>query len=74
MSKKIQVKQVKSVISSKPNQRATMRALGLRKINAERIHDDNPVIRGMIDKVKHLVEVKETSEKAKNKKTAEKSK
>ncbi len=74
MSKKIQVKQVKSVISSKPNQRATMRALGLRKINAVRIHDDNPVIRGMIDKVKHLVEVKEASTKAKSKKTEEKSK
>lgn len=61
MSKKIQVRQVKSVICSKPKQRATMKALGLRRINAERTHDDNPVIRGMIDKVKHLVEVKELS-------------
>ncbi len=59
--KKIEIKQIRSVISSKPKQRATMRALGLRKMNAERIHDDNPVIRGMIDKVKHLVEVKEIS-------------
>lgn len=61
MSKKIQVKQVKSVISSKPEQRATMRALGLRKINSERKHNDTPVIRGMIEKVKHLIEVKEIS-------------
>ena len=59
MSKKITVKQIKSVISTNPQQRATMRALGLRKINAVREHDDNPVIRGMIDKVNHLVEVKE---------------
>ena len=59
MSKKLQIKQTKSTISCKPKQRSTMRALGLRKMNAERIHDDNPVIRGMIDKVKHLIEVKE---------------
>jgi len=62
MAKKLLIKQVRSIITEKPNQRATVRALGLRKMNAERIHDDNPVIRGMIDKVKHLVEVKEISE------------
>lgn len=59
MAKKITVKQIKSVISTNPQQRATMRALGLRRINAVREHEDNPVIRGMIDKVRHLVEVKE---------------
>jgi len=59
MAKKLLVKQLKSNICSKPNQRATLVALGLRKINAERTHDDNPVIRGMISKVHHLIEVKE---------------
>lgn len=59
MAKKIAIKQIKSVISTNPQQRATMRALGLRRINAVREHEDNPVIRGMIDKVNHLVEVKE---------------
>ena len=59
MAKKITVKQIKSVISTTPQQRATMRALGLRRINAVREHEDNPVIRGMIDKVNHLVEVKD---------------
>lgn len=59
MANKLKVKQVKSTISCKPKQRATMRALGLRKINAERIHDDNEVIRGMIFVVKHLVQVEE---------------
>lgn len=59
MANKILIKQTKSIITQKPNQKATMRALGLRKVNAVREHDDNPVIRGMIDKVKHLVEVKE---------------
>jgi large subunit ribosomal protein L30 len=57
MAKKIIVKQVKSSIGSKPNQRKTLRGLGLRKISAQREHDDNEVIRGMIDKVSHLVEV-----------------
>ncbi|NLV69217.1 MAG: 50S ribosomal protein L30 [Spirochaetes bacterium] len=59
MAKKIMVKQIKSVISTNPQQRATMRALGLRKMNSVREHDDNPAIRGMINKVVHLVEVKE---------------
>jgi large subunit ribosomal protein L30 len=58
MSEKIIIKQIKSKIGTKPNQKATLRALGLRKMSAERVHDNNAVIRGMIDKVKHLVEVK----------------
>lgn len=59
MAKKLLVKKIRSSISTKPNQRATLIALGLRKMNSSREHDDNPVIRGMINKVKHLVEVKE---------------
>lgn len=59
MAKKIFIKQIKSVIGVTPQQKSTMRALGLRKINAVREHEDNPVIRGMIDKVNHLVEVKD---------------
>lgn len=59
MAKKLLIRQIKSKISEKPRHRATLRALGLRRINAERIHDDNPVIRGMINKVHYLVEVKE---------------
>ena len=55
MAKKLQIKQVRSSIGTLPKQRATLRALGLRKMSAERIHDDTPVIRGMIDKVSHLV-------------------
>jgi large subunit ribosomal protein L30 len=59
MAKKIIVQQIRSVIGTLPKQRATLRALGLRKLNAERLHDDTPVIRGMIDKVSHLVIIKE---------------
>ena len=62
MAKKLIVKQIKSRITENPKQRATLTALGLRKMNSERIHDDNPVIRGMIDKVSHLVFVKEIEE------------
>ncbi len=58
MSEKIIIKQIRSKIGVKPAQKATLRALGLRKMNAERIHEDNAVIRGMIDKVRHLIEVK----------------
>jgi large subunit ribosomal protein L30 len=62
MARKILVKQTKSGITEKPKQRLTLRALGLRRMNAERIHDDNLVIRGMINKVQHLVTVKEIKE------------
>lgn len=57
MSSKLEVKQVKSSIGKKPRQRATLRALGLRRVDAVRVHEDTPVIRGMIEKVKHLVRV-----------------
>lgn len=59
MAKKIIIKQTKSVIGSKPIQRATMRALGLRRINSEREHEETGTIKGMIDVVKHLVTVEE---------------
>lgn len=61
MAKKLIVKKIRSSISTKPAQRATLVALGLRKMNSTREHEDNPVIRGMIRKVHHLVEVKEVN-------------
>jgi large subunit ribosomal protein L30 len=56
---KLKVKLVKSIIGRKDDQIATVRALGLKKINSEVEHNDTPQIRGMIQKVIHLVEVKE---------------
>ncbi|OIQ51245.1 50S ribosomal protein L30 [Pseudodesulfovibrio hydrargyri] len=56
----IKVKQIKSKIACKPDQVKTLEALGLRRINQVKEHDDNPVIRGMIYKVRHLVEVTES--------------
>ena len=56
---KIKVRQVKSSIKRLQNQKRTLEALGLRKIGQEVEHEDTPSIRGMIDKVKHLVTVEE---------------
>ena len=60
MSKNIKlvVKQIKSAIGRNAYQRKTLIGLGLNKMNKEKILEDTPSIRGMIDKVKHLVEVK----------------
>ncbi|MDD2201124.1 MAG: 50S ribosomal protein L30 [Firmicutes bacterium] len=59
MAKKLAVTLKRSTISRPEAQRATVRSLGLRKIGQTVEHDDNPVIRGMISKVSHLVEVTE---------------
>jgi large subunit ribosomal protein L30 len=53
---KIKVKQRRSAIGRPQRQRDTLRGLGLRKMNQERILEDTPAIRGMINKVSHLVE------------------
>ena len=56
---KLIVKQVKSAIGRQGIQRKTLIGLGLNKINKERELEDTPSIRGMIEKVKHLVVIKE---------------
>ena len=55
----IKVKLVKSTIGRKQDQIATVKVLGLRKIRHVVEHNDTPQIRGMINKVSHLVEVEE---------------
>jgi len=59
---KLKVTLVKSVIGSNQKQRATVRGLGLRKINQTRILNNTPAIRGMVKKVIHLVTVEEVVE------------
>jgi large subunit ribosomal protein L30 len=49
----------KSVIGYNESQKATVKALGLRKLNQSVEHDDTPAIRGMVKKVEHLVTVEE---------------
>ena len=54
---RLEVSQVRSAIGSKPNHRATLKALGLGRIGKSNSLPDRPEIRGMIAKVPHLVEV-----------------
>lgn len=49
----------RSLIGRPEDQRATVKALGLRKVNSFVTQDDTPVIRGMVHKVQHLVTVEE---------------
>lgn len=56
---KLQIKLVKSTIAGKPNQKATAIALGLTKLQKTVVKEDTPTIRGMINVIAHLVEVKE---------------
>ena len=56
---KIKVIQTKSIIDRPKDQKLTIKALGLGRPNWEKIHNDSPQIRGMINKVIHLVKVEE---------------
>ncbi|MGM9760760.1 MAG: 50S ribosomal protein L30 [Parabacteroides sp.] len=53
----IKIKQIKSRINCPKDQKRTLDALGLRKMNHVVEHEDNPSILGMVEKVKHLVHV-----------------
>ena len=55
----LKVTQTKSTIGTKPKQRGTMRALGLRGIGQSNTLPDRPEIRGMIARVPHLITVEE---------------
>lgn len=54
---KIKIKQVKSRIGSPKDQKRTLDALGLKKLNRVVEHEDSPAILGMVSKVKHLVTI-----------------
>jgi len=57
MSKKLKLTQVKSIIDRPKRQKATMEALGLKKMNQSVEHVATPQILGMVDKVSHLITV-----------------
>ena len=59
MAKRIEITLVKSTIHQKPEKRATVRSLGLRKISSKVVHDATPAVLGMVRAVAHLVETKE---------------
>lgn len=59
---KLSVTQIKSSIGYELDQKKTLKALGLRRMNQSVVHDDSAVIRGMINKVRHLVTVEAQGE------------
>ncbi len=59
---KLRITWRKSAIGYAPNQRRTIRALGLRRLGQVVEHSDSPAMRGMIQTVRHLVEVEEVGE------------
>jgi large subunit ribosomal protein L30 len=56
---KLQITLVRSLIGRNEKQRATVAALGLRKLHQTVVKEDNPAIRGMIGRVSHMVKVEE---------------
>lgn len=58
-SKTLRIRQVRSLVGSKPAAYDAMRGLGLRRIRHEVERQDTPATRGLITKVRHLVEVVE---------------
>jgi large subunit ribosomal protein L30 len=59
VDKKVEITQVRSVVGRPKRQRATMQALGLGKMHKSVVKGHTPQIEGMINKVSHLVSVKE---------------
>ena len=53
----VKIKLVRSPIGCKQDHRATVRGLGLRKLNSESVLQDTPAVRGMINKISYLVKV-----------------
>ena len=60
MANKVKITLVRSTIGQKPSKVATVRSLGLKKINSSVIHEENDAIRAMIASVAHLVKVEES--------------
>ncbi len=64
MSAYLEITQIKSAIGRRPEHRGTLRALGLKRIRHTVVHEDTPVIRGMVSKVAFLVEVRPVTKKS----------
>ena len=61
---KLRIIWVKSAVGYEKSQRETLRSLGFHRINQSVVHDDSSSLRGMINKVRHLVKVEEESGQA----------
>ena len=64
MPAKIKITLRRSPIGYEQSQKDTVRSLGFKKLQQSVVHEDTPVVRGMINKVRHLVEVQPAEEKA----------
>ena len=64
MTTYLEITQVTSSIGRKPDHRGTLRALGLKRIRHTVVHEDTPVIRGMVNKVAYLLEVRPVTKKS----------
>jgi large subunit ribosomal protein L30 len=62
MARKLKLTQVRSMIDRSKDQKATVRALGLRRVRHSVVKDDRPEIRGMVAKVSHIVSLEEIEE------------
>jgi large subunit ribosomal protein L30 len=56
-SKKLRITLTRSIIGLHPRQEGAIRALGLRRVRQQVIHEDTPTVRGMIAKAPHVLEV-----------------
>ncbi|MCX7911420.1 MAG: 50S ribosomal protein L30 [Dehalococcoidales bacterium] len=61
MSSKLRITWIKSDIGYEKSQRETLRSLGLHRLNQSVVREDSAVLRGMINKVRHLVRVEEAT-------------
>lgn len=57
----LKITQVKGLVGTKPNHRANIEALGLKRIGQSVVKQDTPIVRGMVHKVRHLVTVEEVA-------------
>ncbi|OGC89925.1 MAG: 50S ribosomal protein L30 [candidate division Zixibacteria bacterium RBG_16_53_22] len=62
MAAKLEIKQVRSLAGSSAHQRRVMKALGFKRREQVVVHSDTPTILGMIDKVRHLVDIRKREE------------
>ncbi len=60
---KLRITWIKSGIGYEKSQKLTLKSLGFRRLNQSVVHEDSGPIRGMINKVRHLVKVEEASGK-----------
>ena len=59
MTPQLKIRQVRSGVGGRQNQRNTLRTLGLKRVGDESVREDRPEVRGMIKTVAHLVAVEE---------------